>query len=136
MLESNKGELILVRRPVGEFQADDYGPCCFCMGFFLKSDIAKHQTEHCHFKQGPVETKLARLQSEVLLGKHLKASEMLKKKIIPSMHNDEIKEIAVNDELIVELGNSWARKSRGNKAKGKHNVSQELRQCWRYLRNL
>ncbi|XP_064647889.1 germ cell nuclear acidic protein-like [Lineus longissimus] len=68
VLDSGKGELILVRRPVGAFRVEDYGPCCYCLGFFLKSDLGKHQTEHCHFKKGPIEGKLARFRVKSCLG--------------------------------------------------------------------
>ncbi|KAJ8312511.1 hypothetical protein KUTeg_009884 [Tegillarca granosa] len=41
VLDSQKGTLLVVRRPSEkqEIDADNYGPCDFCLGFFMKDDL-------------------------------------------------------------------------------------------------
>ncbi|XP_064631652.1 uncharacterized protein LOC135489946 [Lineus longissimus] len=101
---------------------------------FLKSDLVKHQRSHCHFTDGHTAS-TAKLESEVILGnvEESTASEFVRSKVFPSMQDDEIKKAAIQDQLIVELGNSWGRKARSNKAKSKNYVSQKMRECGRLL---
>ena len=135
VLREGVGELILVRRPTKNFDVSEYGPCSYCLGYFKKSDLGKHQTNHCHFRHGKSKPRYAILQSEILMGQHSEASKHLRE-VYATMKNDQIKHVATSDSLIVGLGNSWANKTRGNKARNKNYVSQKMRETARYLLNL
>ena len=53
ILECNKGQLIVMRRPEEEEDCcqDDYLPCVHCLGFVKRKDLWTHN-KACNFKSG------------------------------------------------------------------------------------
>lgn len=43
VLQKGKGQLVTCRRPRAKASADDFLPCNLCFGFYLKSDLPKHE---------------------------------------------------------------------------------------------
>ena len=48
VIAARDGEIIPVRKPCNpRIKADEYGPCPMCLGYFLKTDLWKHNAYHC-----------------------------------------------------------------------------------------
>ena len=127
-LQLGKGELILERRPAGDFVKESYGPCPSCFAWFITSALYKHQ-EHC-----PANTKkkltIAEIvtQSGVLSEKINRcASPKLVAEVFSIMHNDEVSDVARSDRLVIVLGNQWMEKNIGNTLKRGKYTSEIMR---------
>ncbi|XP_014672580.1 PREDICTED: uncharacterized protein LOC106813048 [Priapulus caudatus] len=139
VLEANEGEIILSRRPAapGTVYLDSYGPCKHCYAWCC--DMTKHQNYRCIGmidKTTKVSKRCAELQSDILKGRYSDASQLLKDEVYPRMLNDEVTQIATSDPIIVELGNSWIRKSRKNKLRRANYASTKMRTAARLLKTL
>ena len=132
-----KGELLLYRRPKETFDIEDFGPCPFCREWMLKDSLVKHKKTcpAAKLEGSSNETKRSiLLQSEILLGNIKESSERMRNEVYPIMTRDDITAIAQGDKLICIMGESWLKRSVGNKLKRKYYVSQHMRQAARLLK--
>ncbi|KAL1005187.1 hypothetical protein UPYG_G00055690 [Umbra pygmaea] len=44
VLEEGKGEIVISRKSSGSASIEDYLPCCHCLGFFVKSELRRHES--------------------------------------------------------------------------------------------
>ncbi|XP_033640233.1 uncharacterized protein LOC117300650 isoform X1 [Asterias rubens] len=144
VLDTNEGEIILVRRPSPEeFDIEMYGPCPDCLGFYRRNDLWKHVRYQCVARSDEKldehhgrTVRSLKMESDVLLKKCEGATTFVRS-VLESMKDDDITHICKKDPLIIELGNSRGRKCCGMDArKGRHYVAQEMRQAARLLQNL
>lgn len=67
------------------------------------------------------------VQSHIIMGKiPADASQALVKEVFPIMKNDDIAEIACHDTLIINLGNQWMMRHRGNEIMRKYYTSSVM----------
>ena len=138
VIEEQKGLLILGRRQDGTFNSSDYGPCPNCL-LWLKLDrsMFSHQ-EVCsginHEKNSLQTRGEMRIMSQVI-SKRLACnpSPKLIEEVYTIMTQDEVTQIAQQDNAIVALGNNWLRRSVGNVSKRKYYTSSKMRQAARLL---
>lgn len=91
-----------VRRPTGHnIVSNDYLPCEFCYGYFLRKQLWRHR------KKCPMNSDnraLTQASAQNFLLKHLRIDEQLKTKVFPHMRGDRISFIAKKDLLICAFG--------------------------------
>lgn len=138
-IEKGKGEIFLERRPASDiFNIEDYGPCPRCLFWIAKKLLKKHektcihQNENAHTSVGDLTT-----QSECLAKRiNPTASKKLINEVFKKMTPDEVSKVAQNDILVIQLGNQWMERVRGNILKRGSYTSQIMRLVARFLLNL
>lgn len=139
-LETGEGELITVRRP-GQDETkknvQDFLPCEFCLGFFRKWDLWKHQascphkppeSSHQHSNR-QVQQSAKLLIAPILTG----SDNPVLNKILCSMNRGAIADIVKNDDLIKMLG-AFLLEKEGER--DRQLVSQKMRELGRLLQQL
>ena len=122
VLESQEGELMLLRRPQGD------GPFSLQLlwmdGRFSQTRMFVLEKSE-HTSRGSLKTK-----SETLVGKHKDASELLWNEVFPKMLSDHTSFVAKNDPIIVGLRNLWMKRKREEQAEtGKLHKSKDAECC-------
>lgn len=152
VIEKGEGELLLARRPVNSFIAAEHGPCPSCFLWMHQDSMKLHQKQHsgtaisaelaCNKGQTSVMTKIEAkksllVKSDILAGRFHRSqpSSALLTNVFPIMTRDTVSAVAKSDELIVALGDSWYRRSRGN-PKAKYYASQHMRLMAKLLMHL
>ena len=140
VLKHQEGELLVPRRSGKgtKFSVSDYGPCPNCEEWIaFNSSITNHQ------KTCPASSSTAFHKGSSILTVHvmtgkitLTGSKILRKEVIPSMKRDAIWEIAVNDDLIMGIGDLWVMKNVDNKRKRKHYSSFHMRLAARLTQDI
>lgn len=100
VIKSQKGKIIPWRAPSEHVSADSYGPCEFCLGFFLKKELWRHQNK-CKFKVTTSKGRKVIARSNMLLPAQVECSLGLRDNIFGTMTGDDLPLVARNDELIV-----------------------------------
>ena len=78
-----------------------------------------------------------RIASLVRAGRlNVNATDALKNEVFKIMTPDEVGNVAMNDSLIIMLGNIWMAKNIDNKLKRKYYTSSRMRDAARLLMNL
>ena len=101
------GELKVFRRPLESerVSASSYTPCTSCLGFFLKSELWRHN-QNC--VANPDTTRKGRKlihESSILLHGGCGAkNQSLWNNVISTMKNDDITNIVKKDDLILSFG--------------------------------
>ena len=152
VIEKGEGELLLARRPVKTFIAAEHGPCPYCFQWMHQDSMKLHQKQHVATPVSPPtpavytskatsdkgETKKSLLvKSDILAGRfhRSKPTPELLLNVYPIMTRDAVSAVAKSDQLIVAIGDSWYRRSRGN-PKAKYYSSQHMRLMARLLMHL
>ncbi|KAK3108247.1 hypothetical protein FSP39_004029 [Pinctada imbricata] len=133
VMENNSDELLVARRRKGTFDAHEYGPCPQCLEWIrLRDNYAKHR-DTCSSKNGCA-TSVANVQ-QYIFEKRVspEASIELKKEVFPSMMQDDITRIAMEDRLILEVGEYHFSSNFANKIKRKNYTSYRMRLAARLL---
>ncbi|ESO97052.1 hypothetical protein LOTGIDRAFT_174659 [Lottia gigantea] len=136
VITEKKGQLLLLRRPLEQFTATDYGPCPNCLEWISKSNIKRHQSRCISLENSfGVQTKRnLLLQSDVASGRFISsASKFLKDEVFSSMTVDDITEVAKSDVLIIALREYWLRQNIDNPLKRANYSSQRMRLAARLL---
>ena len=138
VVEKKKGELLLYRRPKGQFHHEDFGPCPNCGEWLLKSSLVKHQKACTAIKTGKCKVSKSSkrnlvLECEIQLGNVKPTSELLKSEVLSIMTSDLISNTAQGDNLILLLGENWLRRNLGNKLKRKYYSSGHMRHAAKLL---
>ncbi|XP_069109622.1 uncharacterized protein [Argopecten irradians] len=154
VLKRNKGEIFLLRRSryeAGESEEDEseeddegkgdkceqtidirkYGPCPRCLGWILLASIKRHFKVCCaadpNLSLSYTKNSLI-VQSDIIMGKVTdEASPALVKEVFPIMLVDDVSKVAKHDDLIVNLGNQWMLRNRGNEIMRKYYTSSVMR---------
>ena len=139
VLESEKGELKVIRRPGQGVDKDpsNYLPCQFCHGFFQKKDLYRH-TPKCPFV--PENSDQVNLRSKKLqhTGRLLLAannfptgcSPQLSEHVLSIMAVDHVSDVVRSDETILMVGSTILENRGGEKAV---EVSHQMRLLGRLL---
>lgn len=134
VVENKKGEFVVSRRKSGPLDVSMYGPCFVCKEWMLLSGLKQHYRLKCGKKTSRCSSKSLRLSARILAG-HItgESSELMKNEVLKSMKQHEVGRTALNDKLIMALGESWLRRSMDNVAKRRHYASEHMRLCARLL---
>lgn len=105
-----------------------YGPCPKCFGWILQKSVKRHM-KTCSSDLPLTGTKSSLiLQSDILLGKIPEgASQALTTEVFPIMQVDNVSDVAKKDDLIINLGNQWMMRNRGNPIMRKYYTSSSMR---------
>lgn len=137
VLESGLGEIIPFKRPSQKqkVSVNEFSPCEYCLGFFIKTDLWKHQ-KHCHSKPEDEKRTLNRsvkARSALLLPVSDSGNEKLRD-ILATMNDDEVTHIVRKDPLILHYGEKLLKV--GNKQHNRHFISQKMRELGRFLQKI
>lgn len=121
--------MIVCRQSNGkkQYQAKDYIPCKFCLGFYFSGDMKRHCHRCVHKKESSDSFTGIQMQCELLLYPHKKpvgGSLELQEFVVRPMNNDEIKQVVMEDELILTYGSFIVS---GKGLKKASNISQKMR---------
>jgi len=136
-IKKGRGEILLERRPVTDFQLKNYGPCPNCFFWYAKKLLKKHQKK-C-ISESDVSQSIGDLTTRSeCLSEQLRpiASKKLVKEVFSKMILDEVSHVVKGDTLIIQLGNQWLEKNVGNILKRGVYTSQIVRLVGRFLLNL
>ncbi|XP_030843815.1 uncharacterized protein LOC115924951 isoform X2 [Strongylocentrotus purpuratus] len=138
VFNQQKGELILYRRPTGEFDHRMYGPCPECLEWLKLNSLPKHQKTCSGRKLKPKDSSTGKgsliIQSKILSNRiSAKASTLLRNEVFTIMRVDEKSYIAQQDPLIIAVGESYLRRNIANETKRKYYASQRMRDCSKLL---
>ncbi|XP_056001324.1 uncharacterized protein LOC125677270 [Ostrea edulis] len=132
VLRTRHGTLVTFTRNWNETSADQFLPCQYCLGFFLKSSLWRH-TKNCPFAPERKEKyRKVSSQSMLLLPTSTDVSEGLREKVLSRMSADEISIAARNDPIIVRVGETLYQKH-GHLTHLYTYVSQKMRELGRLL---
>nr|XP_022290881.1 uncharacterized protein LOC111102433 isoform X2 [Crassostrea virginica] len=135
VLRSRHGTLVTFTRNWNDSSADQFLPCQYCLGFFLKSSLWRH-TKNCPFApEGKEKYRKVSSQSMLLLPASTEVSEGLREKVLSRMSSDEISIAARNDPIIVRVGEKLHQKH-GHLNHLYTYVSQKMRELGRLLISL
>ena len=127
VLETNKGELKVDRRPTETIDPTQYLPCKKCNAFFLKHELARHAA-NCMSKNNGQKISLKQMKYEghlLLASKNVTGcSDELRQYVIGKMATDEVTAVAEVDPTIVTLGSALLEKRGREKST---EVSQSMR---------
>ncbi|XP_071829640.1 uncharacterized protein [Apostichopus japonicus] len=101
VIREGKGMLIVAYRPTVDASPADYGPCDCCLGYYVRTDLWKHECK-LRSKKTRRNTKPA-LSCKLLLPNPHGVSAGLHS-VTQVMSNDQISLVAKGDPLIVDLG--------------------------------
>ncbi|XP_038063255.1 uncharacterized protein LOC119733959 isoform X4 [Patiria miniata] len=132
VLKDKKGMLIPYKRPTYETPAELYLPCHLCFGYFMSSDMWKHQKSCVMREEGKPCGKLLKSQCALLLPISSKVSDVMKNQIIGHMQHSDVALVARNDDLIIKLGMHTLGKV-GRAQNFHQHVSQKMREVGRLL---
>lgn len=138
VVKQKKGEVFLGRRSnKDKFIVGNYGPCPSCFEWInLTANTSSHVKSCIGENKGSISHGKGKLvlASSYLLGKVAsKASHRVREMVFPTMRNDEIANVAKNDDLIVCLGDVWLAKSMENELRCRNYSSFRMRLAARLL---
>jgi hypothetical protein len=116
VIEKKEGEFLIARRPSNNFlDVQQYGPCPKCREWLQLSGLKKHLLK-CLKGSPEDEVKEAVgncvLKSQVMAGFiSAEASKVMREEVLPAMKRDLVRHVAMNDKLILMLGESWLRRN-------------------------
>ncbi|KAK7475438.1 hypothetical protein BaRGS_00033319, partial [Batillaria attramentaria] len=131
VLKANEGILIPWRSPSEEVDPHDYIPCEFCLGFFLKKELWRHE-ENCKFRSTAKKGRKVISRSEGLLPSSTKCSRGLEENVLQRMASDGITLVAKTDSLITQFGEKLYQKH-GHLPHRQAYIKQKLRELARLL---
>ena len=106
VLEANKGELKVDRRPIVNIDPTMYLPCKECHGFFLKHELPRHATTCISREDGTSKKpclKQLKYEGKLLLANvHTKVgcSPQLRENVLSKMISDETTAVAQSDRRV------------------------------------
>ncbi|CAL8352221.1 unnamed protein product [Lota lota] len=145
-MKEGKGQIITWRQPPERASAKDYLPCSYCLAFFLKKDLWRHQST-CKVKVAGEEKIFRKKDEETCLRNRvqLAASHLFPvpessslgafkdcECIIENMKPDAVAFQVRNDELICQFGDSLYAKSCQDISQHGY-ISQKLRELGRLV---
>ncbi|XP_060572464.1 uncharacterized protein LOC132730528 [Ruditapes philippinarum] len=131
VLRTGKGVIITWARNSEQTSAEDYLPCEYCLGFFLRSSLWRHQ-QTCNFNEGKKKRRKIQSEARLLLPSSIEASKGLKENVISRMAGDEITIVVRNDPLIIKLGEKLYQRHGSQRHLFAH-ISQKMRELGRFL---
>lgn len=130
--KAGHGEIVPWRSPSDEQECDphDYIPCEFCLGFFHKKELWRHE-KNCKFQISKKTGRKVQSRSIALLPTDSEHSNGLKE-IFHRMSADNISRLVKNDYLIGKFGERLVNKL-GHFKHLKNHISQKVRELARLL---
>ncbi|XP_077983223.1 uncharacterized protein LOC144438066 [Glandiceps talaboti] len=132
VLEKGSGLLIPYKRPNVDVPYTEYLPCQYCLGYFMRGDLWKHEKSCTMISKKTKASGHIQSKSAMLLPVAKEASDGLKANVLSKMHADSIGLAVRNDALIVKFG---ARKymRKGTDPFQCQFISQKMRELGRLL---
>lgn len=136
VLQEGKGELSVRYRPTdGKAHVDDYGPCPYCYGYFIRRELWRHRPS-CKLKPETVnQTKEKMAVTSRLLLPCTGNSSTILGKVINSMKADDISRIAKSDSTIMAFGEKLC-KRHGHDDEQHNYIRQKMREMARLLKEI
>ena len=133
VLSVGKGTLIPWRCPTdsGPVDPKDYIPCEFCLGFFLRKELWRHQ-QKCSLRKDCKRGRRVISRSELLLSPAENCSNGLKENVLAGLANDSVSEAVKKDSLILAYGERLYQKN-GHRRHKWNGIRQKLRQMARLV---
>lgn len=134
VLQEGKGEIVTYRQPTVNVNAQDFLPCSVCFGFFVKSDLWRHEKVCREPLDEPSEYKKQRrvqTAASALLPYKGQASQRCSD-VVHRMNMDDVSLQVKNDALICEMGDKLLEKHSSDPSKDGY-VSQKMRELGRFL---
>ncbi|XP_070212811.1 uncharacterized protein [Littorina saxatilis] len=131
VLKKNKGKLIPWRSPSEKVNPLCYIPCEFCLGFFVRNELWRHQ-QRCKFRKTSKNGRNVISRAESLLPSNMECSGGLKENIFDGMHSDGFTFVAKRDHLIVKFGEKLYQKH-GHLQHRRQFMRQKIRELARFL---
>ncbi|KAG5891913.1 hypothetical protein JTB14_022663 [Gonioctena quinquepunctata] len=128
----NTGERKVTRRPNAKFgkTATDFVTCPSCCGDYAKTSL-RHHFRRCN-TSGKTKQRNILVKSRQMVGRiHKKASDVLRKKVFPTLQEDNVTKEIRYDELVILFGNKLCQKYRDPHFYDM--IRQKLRQLGRFL---
>lgn len=134
VLRKREGHLIVKYRPSGESaNADLYGPCPFCYGYYIRRELWRHK---CPLKPKEVDNSRSKLAvTSMLLLPQSSIQGPLLQKVVCTMKTDQISRVAKSDETIIQLGEKLCNKH-GHDSDKYNYVRQKMREMARLVMEL
>jgi hypothetical protein len=142
VLSAKEGSLIVRRRPSNQtHKSDEYLPCQYCLGLFLKRDLWRHVGK-CPFKTSSAAlsnntknrstvTAASRMLLEgATVSDQVIVSQPFQNDILDRMRFDRLTRRARNDIIIMKYGSSLYHRHGRQRV---HDISQQMRQLARLL---
>jgi hypothetical protein len=130
VLKSERGNLVIVRRPTSLVCPSHYYPCSSCFGFFSKGGIWRHI---CVGDRSDQPHGQILKNSNMLLVSALDRQSPVLASVLANMRGDEISRAVRNDPLIVKFMDILLVKYDGEK---QHIVRQRARELGRLLMHI
>ncbi|KAG9268080.1 hypothetical protein AMEX_G18978 [Astyanax mexicanus] len=131
VLENGDGQLITWRQPEANARPNDYLPCPQCWGFFVKTDLWKHQIS-CRVRQVKNMKKTKRIQLHASRLVPVSSSSSGCKAVLQSMQQDDVSICVRNDPLICKFGDVLFEKHGHQKFQHSY-IGQKMRELGRFL---
>jgi len=137
VLESGKGVIVPRKRPqeADKMMAQHYSPCEYCLGFFVSSELWKHQKLcplNSNRKDG-VKNRNVKARSALLLPVAENISASLRN-ILENMNQDDVARLICRDQLILKYGKKLMKV--GKEQHNRHFIAQKMRELGRLLKKV
>ena len=106
VVSAQKGEMIVGKRPIENFNSAEYGPCPYCLVWDMSGNLHRHYSicpgkhEANHISKGVLLVESSIISNRI----PSVASKRLQKEVFPVMRCDDISREAKNDNIIIVLG--------------------------------
>ncbi|XP_064180423.1 uncharacterized protein LOC135249061 [Anguilla rostrata] len=132
VLKKGDGELVTCKKPGFSAAASDYQPCQYCLGFFLKKDLWRHQGI-CKFK--PETEVKTRKRVQAISSKLLplpKENVGSCRVVLCKMHPDDVSMQVKKDPLICKFGDMLFAKHGHNETQHQY-IAMKMRELARFV---
>ncbi|KAG5855867.1 hypothetical protein ANANG_G00001230 [Anguilla anguilla] len=132
VLKKGDGELVTCKKPGFSAAASDYQPCQYCLGFFLKKDLWRHQGI-CKFK--PETEVKTRKRVQAISSKLLplpKENVGSCRVVLCKMHPDDVSMQVKKDPLICKFGDMLFAKHGQNETQHQY-IAMKMRELARFV---
>jgi len=133
VLKTGNGEIVVIHRPKENADYQDYVPCRYCFGYFVKQSIWKH---NCQFapktSEGVIVPRIKKGSVELMSNSSGESSKTGFSGLINGMRKDLEGQVAVKDALILQLGQKMCMKFGGDRQQFNY-IRSKMRQVARLL---
>lgn len=132
-LRKGKGDLMVVRRPEVETNADEFLPCPDCLGFYMSYDMYKHSCP------GVSQKYQQKRRGEILLNEtltpYLTAGEGTRK-ILNGINDSSLRELITKDALILKFVAHLVDKHSSDSTNQETHIRERTRVLGKFLRHV
>ena len=136
VLKKGKGQVVTCKQPSLNTSVNDYLPCAYCFGMFVKKELWKHQSSCASKRLCTVDNEekktRRRVQSRAAQLLPIRASSSGCQAIVNNMRQDDVSFHIRSDSLICRYGEALFAKH--GRVKSKHQyIAQRMRELGRFM---